>query len=295
MNFIEPRIEFLASHQNPDGGWGFLPARQSRVEPTAYALRALGQHHAAWQKGIGYLVLQQENDGGFHPGQDSSGKAILGSTWVTSLAVPLLRQANIAEKQLAKAAEWLLQCEGAEGSLLQRLMHGLGKSLVDQDPRLRAWPWRPGNHSWVEPTSHALLALPWLSGLVPEAAVRYRRDLGERMLLDRRCSDHGWNYGNKRVLGETLPSYPETTALALLALAQQTQVDLKRSLDAAALMHQQSKSSYASSLLTLALRLHSRPATYTLATDTPHPSRSIPLAALEILALSPEPRKAFLP
>lgn len=295
MSFVEPRIAFLARHQNPDGGWGFLPGRQSRVEPTAYALRALGQDHSTWQKGIAFLVSQQNKDGGFLPGNDSSGKAILGSTWVTSLALPLLRRANIGEKQLAKAAQWLLQCEGAEGSLLQRLMHGLGRSVVDQDPRLRAWPWRPGNHSWVEPTSHALLALPWLNGLAPEAAIRYRLNLGQKMLLDRRCADNGWNYGNKRVLGETLPSYPETTALALLGLAQQTQVDLKPSLDAAEAMHQQSKSPYASSLLTLALRLHGRTATYQPLSEAPHPSRSVPITALELLALSAEPRKAFLP
>jgi hypothetical protein len=42
--------------------------------------------------------------------------------------------------------------------------------------------------------------------------------MSERMLLDRRCRDGGWNYGNRRVLGADLPSYPETTALALMAL-----------------------------------------------------------------------------
>ena len=45
------------------------------------------------------------------------------------------------------------------------------------------------------------------------------------MLLDRRCRDGGWNYGNRRVLGADLPSYPETTALALMALDGHTAVD----------------------------------------------------------------------
>jgi hypothetical protein len=39
------------------------------------------------------------------------------------------------------------------------------------------------------------------------------------MILDRRCADGGWNYGNRKVLGVDLPSYPETTALALIGLA----------------------------------------------------------------------------
>jgi hypothetical protein len=295
MSFVEPRIEFLCRHQNADGGWGYLPGRQSRVESTAWALRALGKENAAWGQGIQYLQAHQEKDGGFNPGTAIDGKDVSASTWVTALALPLLRQSGAETKKLEAAAEWLLQCEGAEGSLLQRMMHAFGKTTVDQDPRLRAWPWRPGNHSWVEPTSHALLALCWLDGLAPPAAIRYRRELGEKMLLDRRCVDHGWNYGNKRVLGETLPSYPETTALALLGLAASTQLDLRASLDAAQQMQQQANSAYAGSLLTLALRLHGRQVPYQPVSEAPHPSRSILIAALELLALSAEPRKALLP
>jgi hypothetical protein len=38
------------------------------------------------------------------------------------------------------------------------------------------------------------------------------------MLEDRQCDDGGWNYGNAVVLGDRLPSYGQTTAVALLAL-----------------------------------------------------------------------------
>ena len=38
------------------------------------------------------------------------------------------------------------------------------------------------------------------------------------MLLDRCCSDGGWNAGNKMVYGSALPPHIEPTAVALLAL-----------------------------------------------------------------------------
>jgi len=38
---LSPRFDFLRSTQNPDGGWGFFPGKQSWLEPTAYALIAL--------------------------------------------------------------------------------------------------------------------------------------------------------------------------------------------------------------------------------------------------------------
>jgi hypothetical protein len=45
-----------------------------------------------------------------------------------------------------------------------------------------------------------------------------RLDEAERLLLDRAIDGGGWNYGNTRVFGATLPAYVPTTALALLAL-----------------------------------------------------------------------------
>jgi hypothetical protein len=38
------------------------------------------------------------------------------------------------------------------------------------------------------------------------------------VLEDRQCDDGGWNFGNPIVLGDHLPSYGHTTAVALLAL-----------------------------------------------------------------------------
>jgi hypothetical protein len=83
--------------------------------------------------------------------------------------------------------------------------------------------------------------------------------------MDVRCRDGGWNYGSRAVMGGDLPSYPETTALALLGL--QGHGDLSQSLDRAGQMardQQQEKgakevnapSPLARAWLRLALRLH---------------------------------------
>src|SRR5262245_39053203 len=46
---LASRLEFLRSTQNPDGGWGFFPGKQSWLEPTAYALMALHGHASSGQ------------------------------------------------------------------------------------------------------------------------------------------------------------------------------------------------------------------------------------------------------
>jgi hypothetical protein len=63
-----------------------------------------------------------------------------------------------------------------------------------------------------------MLALSRAKGWLPAREWAGRLEEGKRLLLDRRCDDSGWNYGNRRVRGHDLPGYPETTALAVLAL-----------------------------------------------------------------------------
>ena len=288
MESVELRLDLLRKNQNADGGWGYFPGKMSRVEPTCYALRALGAGDSAWTNGIRFLTACQEKSGGLNPGP-----GIPGPTWVTQLAFPLLKQAGCDGKSLEAAANWILNSEGAEGGILQRILHAMGKAKVEQDPSLKGWPWRPDNNSWVEPTAHGLLALHWMKGHAPEAGIRYRREIAARMVLDRRCFDGGWNYGNKKVLGETLPSYPETTALALLGLASSGQ-DLKASIERAKSHLAASKGSYGSALLSLALRLHGEKIEYQAEHTTGHPSRNLMLASIEILA-SKSGKEAFLP
>lgn len=292
MSLVSARLGFLRANQNSDGGWGYFPGRESRVEPTVYALRALGGEGTFGERGIAFLVARQDRSGGLAPCA-----SVPGPTWVTQLAFPLLRRARVEKKVVESAAEWILSTHGAEGSVMQRLLHSMGKSKVDQDPRLKGWPWRPGNNSWVEPTAYGLIALAAMDGFGLPAAIQFRRNLAVKMLLDRRCDDHGWNYGNKRVLGETLPSYPETTALALIGLAasgQDLSAVLAPSIARASADLAASHGAYGRALLALALRLHGQDHSYTPEHPGLHPSRNLMLTALEVLAVEAR-REEFLP
>jgi hypothetical protein len=78
------------------------------------------------------------------------------------------------------------------------------------------------------------------------------------MLLDRRCPDGGWNYGAPRALGVPLPSYPETTAMALLGLQGAEPRALEESYRAAKAGLASGNPPSAAPWLGLALLLHGR-------------------------------------
>jgi hypothetical protein len=83
---------------------------------------------------------------------------------------------------------------------------------IPQDGQIPGWPWTDDTFGWVEPTSRAMLALKrWRAGSA-------RLDEGVALLRDRRSIGGGWNYGNREVLGEELPPFAHTTAIAVLAL-----------------------------------------------------------------------------
>ena len=89
---------------------------------------------------------------------------------------------------------------------------------TDVNVNHKAWPWIPGNASWIEPTAHTLVALKKVPSRHRTHEFSTRISEGESMLLCRRGRDGGWNCGNPSVYKIDLPSYPETTALAMLGL-----------------------------------------------------------------------------
>src|SRR5262249_25064461 len=139
--------------------------------------------------------------------------------WTTSLCVTLHALEGVRDDGFQRGLNWLIATSGIENSLKFRFLHFLRPSIVELDPSFKAWPWRPGNSSWIEPTAHALVALRKSAAFgIRRAEIDERVRMGESMILERRCRDGGWNYGNRKVLGTELPSYPETTALALVGL-----------------------------------------------------------------------------
>jgi hypothetical protein len=133
-------------------------------------------------------------------------------------------------------------------------------ALAAPDPtqsRPKGWPWADGTFSWVEPTSWALIALKRLRPRLENGPAGDRIREGEAMLYDRMCQGGGWNYGNTLVLGEELPPYPDTTALALVALADHAEAAANRqSLDALQKMLTGMDSGFTLALAVLCLLLH---------------------------------------
>lgn len=225
--YVESRLDLLCRSQNPDGGWGYFPGKQSWLEPTCYAILALhGSREDAAERGWRLIRSWQGSDGCWRPANQ-----VQTESWATALCVTLAMVRGEPGAVLQRAMNWLLATEGADTNWLNRVSAALGLTAVDSDPSLPGWPWKPGTSSWIEPTAHTLIALKKASSRAPSAAVRRRIRLGEEMILNRRCRDGGWNYGNRTVYGVPLPSYPETTALALLGLQGRSAGELASALE----------------------------------------------------------------
>lgn len=212
----QPLRAALLAHANAGGGWGYYPGRTSRLEPTCWALLALGDAakdfdpEPHWrfltgcQRGSGFLV------------EDPALPNNLGFNALVALT-------------LHHNPRW--RSSPALTSLLGALVAQAGIQVPQspnfrQDNSLRGWPWIEGTFSWVEPTCWAVLALKRAqsTGLAPKDA-RPRIEEAERMLIDRCCRDGGWNYGNANALGKELFPYVSVSALALLALQNRRDAD----------------------------------------------------------------------
>ncbi len=267
--------EALVRAQNADGGWGYVPGGPSWAEPTVYALLALataGSEAEILRRGYAFLARLRRPDGGLAPGL-----AVEESTWVTALYL-LLEQDTMDEAAL----EWVLRQTGRESTLLHRVRMKLLGVRDEYEAAPPGWPWYPGTAAWLVPTAVTLLALRKAVRRRPDPRVTERIRQGERFLLVRRCADGGWNHGASRALGFQSFSYPETTGLALLALAGGRPPDLKRSLATAERHLARCRSWEGIAWLDMGLRAHGRPP----AALPDAPVRTVTDAALRVLAQS---------
>jgi squalene cyclase len=215
----------LRDAQNPDGGWGFHPGANSRVEPTCWALKALRSLLSPGNfdgdvmgRGLNFLIAAQLADGSWpSTPEEKTG------CWVTSLACWVLAGQAEREKKysnaIASALNWVCDDWPRDSSWWQRLLRRLSfaKQQFKHNDSARGWGWTPGTSSWVEPTAFALLALESQRGPEPASAQK-RRKLGELLLYDRMCPGGGWNCGNPEVYGVAGEPLVIPTTWALLAL-----------------------------------------------------------------------------
>lgn len=225
--FRAQRVDALIASQNADGGWGYFAGKRSWLEPTVYSLLALHEQmdRPQWKRGWDLIRSWQLPDGSWRPNAQ-----IMEPHWSTALAVTLHCARKQFDAPFHRGVDWLLQQCGYESTTFSRFLGIFVGSNVGHDSKFAGWPWLPGTTAWIEPTSHTLVALKRSAPEIGGSELRRRVTLAEGMILRRRCADGGWNYGNRAALGVELPSYPETTALALLGLQSCVEADLSHDL-----------------------------------------------------------------
>ena len=229
----------------------------------------------------------QNPDGGWRPAAD-----VELSHAATALSVSMAIARGDTSERFQNGVKWLVGTSGIETDFAKRAILRVGTILgmvEDQrDYSLKGWPWKPNTASWVEPTSHAVVALKQAASRISgNNELRERVRLGEAQLMDVRCKDGGWNYGNKTARGDDLRSYPETTGIALVGL--QGRSDLGSSFDLAKKLLAETTLPMGRAWLTIALRLNG--------IDAPElrgdPSPDVLVTALEALS-APEGNHALM-
>jgi hypothetical protein len=201
------------------GGWPYYAGQAPRLEPTLWALLALGSSSGTTaatererdviRRGWDWLIGLQRDDG--------------------LLVEPDIPVVNFGWNGLALiAAQAPASGHGnSSGSaIIPRLTAALvaakglklegDRAAVRLDSSLQAWPWVENTFSWIEPTAYCLIGLKRAKPRSAAASLRITE--GEAVMLDRVCEGGGWNYGNANVLSQDLRPYVPTTALALLAM-----------------------------------------------------------------------------
>ncbi len=278
---LSSRRDFLRQTQNADGGWGYFPGKRSWLEPTLYATLAL-HGDAASAKSFALIQSWALPAGGWRTSAD-----VPDANWTSALCLTVYIARSVRDKAFDQGLVRVLRTVGAEGNFLMEIAQFTNPAMVEFDNRVQGWPWRPNNASWVEPTVHSVVALKHVARLPWESSnllsIRARAGTAERMLIDRRCDDGGWNYGNSRVWNTVLPSYPETTGIALLGLQNRPAAELKPSLAIAEKYWRETQSPLAKAWLLIALRNFGITVSNTTEPATVKPSRDVLVAALQCL------------
>jgi hypothetical protein len=198
------------------GGWGYRPAGQLFVEPTALALIALAPRHPSPHpssedviaRSVGALVSCQREGGFFGAAPEDPDPS-----WATAPALMALTAHGVSDRTTA-AGEWLVNCKAPQGTPSGEFRETV-KRMVHIDVTVRGWPSEGGDaFATVEPSSLACLALrAWDARAGAERIAE-----GLRYLADRECAAGGWNYGNPYFLDDEMPPIARPTAVGLLAL-----------------------------------------------------------------------------
>jgi hypothetical protein len=208
------------------------------------ALDALQLNKDACEKAKRWLRGTQQADGGWAPQT-----AVATSTGVTALAA-LATSADNPRRGAALA--WVLSQAKPDMDLLGRLWFRL-QGMPAGETVSGGFSWFPGTAAWVIPTSYAALFLKHCKS-DPGATIALAR--AQRYICSRKCFDGGWNHGGTQYRSSGAGAYPETTGLALTALADSPVSELQASLALAQSFEARSQSAEGAALIHLGLAAH---------------------------------------
>jgi hypothetical protein len=244
----------LAAAANSAGGWPYYARKSSRIEPTCWALAAIGGSWsgdaASWERfaapHLQWLAGAQRRDGLLVDRPEAPANFT-----ANGLAACVFAHMGIVPRDGGVAPDL--------GRLLEALVAARGVSVdaadSRQDTRLQGWPWMADTFSWLEPTSWCVLALKKAGARTRGAEGRIAE--AETLIANRVCQGGGWNYGNASVIGQDLRPYVPTTALGLIALQNRPQLPaVERSLAWLNQARLKEPSAMALALTAICLRIH---------------------------------------
>jgi hypothetical protein len=202
---IDSAVSAIRSRILPEGGFAAMNGGAEDVDSTAWAVTALhvhGNDEETVSAGRNRLTRHQWGDGRVAISNRASWV-----WWPTSSALLAWAKDREYEAAARNATGFLLATKGLH-------FPRRPDAPITHDTSIRGWSWTAGTHSWVEPTSLAVLALRAVGKGKHE-----RVEEAVSMLMDRMLPSGGWNYGNTLVFGRELRPMPESTGAALDALA----------------------------------------------------------------------------
>ncbi|RMH36886.1 MAG: hypothetical protein D6690_04340 [Nitrospirae bacterium] len=212
-SIILSHLQRVRASQTARGGFADRPDGQYRPDCTAWAILILQtqtQDTEQIDHARARLAAELHTDGRLcispeHPD----------AIWPTPLAILAWTGASAYQDARTRAIQFLLQVQGTHWE------KDPTNTIIGHDPSIPGWPWVMQTHSWVYPTALSIVALT-------SAGIREhpRIHQGIQLLLDRQLAQGGWNYGNTTVWGRELHPFPETTGIALNALAGHVPSDI---------------------------------------------------------------------
>ena len=215
---LNSTLRIIADRSVPGGGFSEKPNTPFRADATAWAILALGACGA--QPGLMTSARARLADEQMSDGRVCLAKEYPHAYWPTSIAIMAWNSNQAYAGNVSKAFNFLINNKGLT-------LRKSSNQPYAHDPSIPGWAWIDNTFSWIEPTTLSILAL-----LKAGYGRHARVSEGIRLLMDRQLPRGGWNYGNTVVYGQELYAQPESTGMALTALAGQVdKKEIQRSLD----------------------------------------------------------------